>query len=178
MAATIEVVVVLPCGAADRHRPFEPHQLAQHLGAAHHRQQARAGGQHLGIVLLDRARHDHDLGVGDVVGAMADRDLDADLLQPARVGAIGDVAALHLVAEIVQHLGDARHADAADADEVDQSEIERHCPHAAAPVILADQIGEARRGIRAGRPRGRRGHVGERCGVSNSAAEWPARAGA
>ena len=54
----------LAVGAADRDRPFQAHQLAQHLGAAHHRQQARAGGQHLGIVLLDRARHDHDLGAG------------------------------------------------------------------------------------------------------------------
>ncbi len=143
--------------AADRDRPFQPHQLAQHFGATHHRQLARPRGQHFRIILLHRTRHDHDLGVGDIVGAVADRDLDAVLDQPPRVGALGDVAALHLVAEIVQHLGDARHADAADADEMDQSDIERHCPHAAtpdgeraSPVISPTR--SARRAAASGRP--------------------------
>ena len=143
--------------AADRDRPFEPHQLAQHLGATHHRQLAGPRRQHLGIVLLDRTRHDHDLGAGDIVGAVADRDLDAELGQPSRVGAVGDVAALHLVAEIVQHLGDAGHADAADADEMDQSDIERQRPHAATPdgertrpVISPTR--SARRAAASGRP--------------------------
>ena len=43
--------------------------------------------------------------------------------QPLHVGAVGDVAALHRVAEIVQHLGDAAHADAADADEMDRADV-------------------------------------------------------
>jgi hypothetical protein len=44
---------------------------------------------------------------------------DAGIAQALHIGAVGDVAALHLVAQIVQHLGDAGHADAADADEMD-----------------------------------------------------------
>ena len=66
----------LAVGAADGDRPFEAHQLAQHLGAADHRHQPGTGGQDLGIVLLDGARDDHDLGGGDVVGAVADGDFD------------------------------------------------------------------------------------------------------
>ena len=54
---------------------------------------------------------------------MADRDRDAALAQPLDDIAFGDVRALHLVAEIVHHLGDAGHADAADADEVDRADI-------------------------------------------------------
>ena len=144
--------------AADRDRPFEPHQLAQHLGAPHHRHEAGARRQHLGIVLLDRRRHDHDLGVADIVGAMADLDLDAELGEAARVGAVGEVAALHLVAEIVQHLGDARHADAADADEMDEADIERQRPHAATPdgdregVAIRSPTRSASRAAASGRP--------------------------
>src|SRR5689334_24526377 len=38
----------------------------------------------------------------------------------------GDVRALHLVPELVHHFGDARHADAADADEVDDPDVGAH----------------------------------------------------
>ena len=62
----------LAVGAADGDRPFEAHQLAQHLGAAHDGQQARARRQHLGIVGLDRRGDDDDLGLAEILGAMAD----------------------------------------------------------------------------------------------------------
>jgi hypothetical protein len=39
---------------------------------------------------------------------------------------VGLVGALHLVAQIVQHLGDAAHADAADSDEMHKADILRH----------------------------------------------------
>ncbi len=63
----------------------------------------------------------------------------------------------------MQHLGDAGHADAADADEVDGPDGERQRPHAGisacAVVHLGlDQVGQARRGVRPrlgrARPRG------------------------
>ena len=38
---------------------------------------------------------------------------------------VGDVAALHRIAERMQHLGNPGHADAADADEVDGADRER-----------------------------------------------------
>ena len=52
-------------------------------------------------------------------------DLDAVLAQPLDIGAVGRVRALHGIAEIVQHLGDAAHADAADPDEMDGSDLAR-----------------------------------------------------
>ena len=59
----------LAVGAGDRDRPFEAHQLAQHLGAAHHRHAAGAGGDDLGVVGLDRRRDDDDLGGAEVLRA-------------------------------------------------------------------------------------------------------------
>ncbi len=47
--------------AADRDRPFQPHQLGQHLGAAHHRDQPRARRRDLRVVALDRGGDDDDL---------------------------------------------------------------------------------------------------------------------
>ena len=81
---------------------------------------------------------------------MADGDRDAGLAQAADIGGIGDVAALHRVAEIVQHLGDAGHADAADADEMDGADGQRQalsCAHLLAHRACFDEIGQARRGI-------------------------------
>ena len=63
---------------------------------------------------------------------MADRDRDAEPAQALDVGVLGDVGALHAMAEVVQHLGDAAHADAADPDEVDAARIDRQGPHARA----------------------------------------------
>ena len=56
---------------------------------------------------------------------MADRDRDAVLAQPRDVVVVGEVRALHRVAERLHDLGDAAHADAADADEVDRSDVSR-----------------------------------------------------
>jgi len=62
---------------------------------------------------------------------MADGHRDAGVAQPLDVGALRLVGTLHGIAEILQHLGDAAHADAADADEMDGADIERKGPHAA-----------------------------------------------
>src|SRR6185312_15904184 len=61
----------------------------------------------------------------DVFRVVADRDPDALLAQPLDVGAVGNVRARHGVAEVRQHLGDAAHADAADADEMNRTEVAR-----------------------------------------------------
>ena len=64
-----------------------------------------------------------------------------------------DVRALHAVAEIDQHLGDAAHADAADADEMDRSDVARHL-HAVAsfPCRWSCVPRPSRPDRRAGRP--------------------------
>ncbi len=111
--------------AGDRDAALQAHQLGQHFGAAHHRQALHASRDEFGIVLLDRRRHHHDLGVAEIFGAVSDGDLHALVAQPFDVGAVGLVGALHGVAEIHQHLGDAAHADAADADEMHRTDVAR-----------------------------------------------------
>ena len=54
--------------------------------------------------------------------------------RPAHGRALGDVAALDPVAEVVHDLGDAAHADPADADEMDRADGEGHRLHAAPPA--------------------------------------------
>ena len=87
--------------------------------------------------------------------------------QPLDIGALGDVGALHLVAEIDQHLGDAAHADAADADEMHRPDLARQ-PHADASRRAAagcalrhplDQIGQPVDGIRPAHPSRRLGRL-------------------
>src|SRR3546814_11290024 len=50
---------------------------------------------------------------------------------------MGDVAAVHLRAGIVQDLGDARQADAADADEMDGADVGRDAAHHLSPARVA-----------------------------------------
>src|ERR1700722_16964628 len=45
--------------------------------------------------------------------------------ETADIGALGGVRTLHDVTEITKHLGDAAHADAADPDKVDRSDLAR-----------------------------------------------------
>ena len=177
-APIIEVVVVLPCVPAIAIDHLSRISSAEHLGAAHDRQAARPGGDDLGIVGLDRRRDDDDLGGAEIFGVVADRDRDAEPGEPAGIGAVGEIAALHLVAEIVQHLGDAAHADAADPDEMDGADRLRaaiSCGALPLPVRRApgSSTSAARRSARvvAGEARGpaprraaKRRRVGEQLG--------------
>ena len=72
--------------------------------------------------------------VGKIVGALPDHHRDAGLAQPLGDIAFGAVGALHRIAEVVHHLGDAGHADPADADEVDGADVGADRLHAAAPA--------------------------------------------
>jgi hypothetical protein len=170
-AATIEGRGGLAVHAGDRDAALQPHQLGQHLGAPHHRQAPGACRAELRVAALDCGRHDNDGSVPEILGGVADRDLGALVTQPLHVGRVGCVRALHRVAEIDQHLGDAAHADAADADEMDGADIGRQL-HGCFPGKISarrryhirhaqHQIGEPLRGIeRAGGFRARR-HRGE-----------------
>ena len=68
---------------------------------------------------------------------MADEQARAQAAQARDVGVLGNVAAVHLIAEVAQHLGDTAHADAADADEMNGSDGKRQASHgrASSPVI-------------------------------------------
>src|SRR5690606_16934357 len=61
-----------------------------------------------------------------VAGVVANQHLDPARAQPLHRSAFGEVGALHAVAEVVHHFGDARHADAADADEMDRPNVGGH----------------------------------------------------
>ncbi len=115
-------------GARDRDAALQPHQLGQHFGAAHHRDALRPCCHHFRIIALDRGRHHKYIGAGDVFRCVADGDGDALVAQAADIGALGSIRALHGVAEIAQYLGNAAHADTADSDEVDGSDLARQ-PH-------------------------------------------------
>jgi len=80
----------------------------------------------LGIVVAHGSRANHDVRMSDVISSVSFEDLDTHLLQ-----AIGDVRPLQIrsgdtEAEIDQHLGDAGHADASDAYEMDVLNSAKH----------------------------------------------------
>ena len=115
----------LAVGAGDGDAALQPHQLGQHLGAAHHRNAPFARRRQFRIVALDRGGDHDDLRAVDVLRLVADRDLRAVLAQTVEIVIVGGVRALHGIAEIEQHLGDTAHADPADPDEVDGSDLAR-----------------------------------------------------
>ena len=59
-------------------------------------------------------------------GLVADRDLNALRAQAFDIGAVLRVGASDLVAEVLHDGGDAGHADAADADEMNWPGVERN----------------------------------------------------
>src|SRR6202000_167590 len=72
----------------------------------------------------DRRGIDHGMRVFQILRAVADSDGNAHCLEAFDIGAFGNVRALNLVTEIVHDLGNAAHADAANADEMDGANIQ------------------------------------------------------
>ncbi len=105
--------------AGDGQGELHAHQLGQHLGARDDRQLVPQRRQDLDVVLGDGAGVDQRLGVPDVGGGVADGDAHAQGAQAAHGVVLGDIRAADLEAHVQQHLGDAGHARAADAGEVD-----------------------------------------------------------
>ena len=104
--------------AGDGDAVLQPHQLGQHFGALNHRNVQLVGFGDFGILRGNRGTGDHHFGAGDVFGAMSLKDRGAQTGQPLRHGGTLQVGAGNFVAEIEQHLGNAAHADAADAYEM------------------------------------------------------------
>ncbi len=65
-----------------------------------------------------RGDHHHVDVLLDVVGSMADSDDRTETLEALRRLGFGEIRAADDVSHVEQHLGDAAHADAADADEM------------------------------------------------------------
>ena len=111
--------------AGDGDAALEAHELGEHFGAAHDRNASLARCCELRIVALDRGRDDDDRRAAEVGRVVADENRRAVLAQALHVGVVARVRTLHVVAEVDENLGDARHADAADADEVDGADFVR-----------------------------------------------------
>ena len=109
----------LAVGAGDRDALFQAHQFGQHQRARNHRDAFAPGFQHLGVVGVDSGGRDHRVGAVYVGRVVAGEDPDPQFAQAAQRGTGGKIGTRDGVAQVEQHLGDTRHAGAADADEVD-----------------------------------------------------------
>ena len=109
----------------NRHALLETHQFGEHFRAADDRQALFARRDEFRIVALDRRRHHDDFGFSEMAGIMTDEDPRPLVAQSLDIGALGSIRSLHAIAEIDQHFGNSRHADAADADEMNGAELAR-----------------------------------------------------
>jgi hypothetical protein len=111
--------------AGDGHALLEPHQLGQHFRATNDWDAPRSRRDDLRIVALDRRRNDDHCGGAEIGLVVTDKDGRALLAETLDVGVVAQVRALNLMTKVEKHLGDAGHADAADADEVDWADLVR-----------------------------------------------------
>jgi hypothetical protein len=109
----------LAVGSGDGDRPPPGRQGGERLGAVEDGQAAQAGGGQLGVAVANGAGDHHAGGVLRQVRRLV-AEVHADAQRPQRGGGVRlpRVAAGHLGAAQREDLGDARHARAADADEV------------------------------------------------------------
>jgi hypothetical protein len=115
----------LAVGAGDGDGGARAHQLGQHLGAADDRNATLSRGLKFGIAGLNRTRDDEKGSAVDIGGVVTDQAGDALGAKPGEIGAVFEVAALHMKAARMHHLGDRAHADAANADDMEQADSVR-----------------------------------------------------
>ena len=113
-------------GAADGDGPFQAHDLREHLGAADDRHATGSRGVDFRIAVLDGGRNHDDAGVRGGFGFVADRNLNALAAQALDIGAVLGVGTGDIIAKVLHHRGDAGHADAANADEMNGPGVERN----------------------------------------------------
>ena len=105
--------------AGDRDSALDAHDLGEHFGPFDDGEAGGPRGNDLRVALVDRARVDDDVRAGDVLGAMALVDLDAEALQAHGRLPEREIRPGHVEPDAFQQLGEAAHADAADPDEVE-----------------------------------------------------------
>ena len=69
------------------------HQFRQHDSARHHRNMARSGDQHFGVIGLHGGRSDHGIGTLDVLGTVSHMRLNAQCRQTPECAAVRQVRA-------------------------------------------------------------------------------------
>jgi hypothetical protein len=112
--------------ARDRDSVLQAHQLGEHLGALNDRDVQLAGLGDLGVVGGDGGTGNDDLGVADIFRGMTFDGERAERSQALRHAGTLQIRAGDSVAEVQQHLGNAAHADAADAYEMDALDFGEH----------------------------------------------------
>ncbi|MNT06440.1 hypothetical protein D3C72_1411050 [compost metagenome] len=105
--------------AGYRDATLQAHQLRQHDGTRHHGDTRGPRGDHFGVVARHRGGRDDGGRARDVAGHVADGDLHAQPSQAARNRRLVQVGPADRVAQVEQHFGNAAHARAADAYEMD-----------------------------------------------------------
>ena len=146
--ATRLVVVVLPCVPATampwRKRMSSPSISARRTTGMRDVHAPRASS---GFAGGDGRGHDDDARARDLPRRVADEDAHAHLREPRGHRVRAQVRALHRVAEVDEHLGDAAHAGAADADQVNEADAPHAVAHARPPSACEAEVGDAARGV-------------------------------
>ncbi len=105
---------------------LQAHQLRQHLGARDDRDMESVGFGDLGILPDNRRTHHYDFRTSNIFRCVPFEDGGAQASQPLRDGGILQIRARNPVAKVDQHLGNAAHADAPDADEMNALDFGKH----------------------------------------------------
>ncbi len=102
------------------------HQLSQHLGPRDHGNRSAARLDDFRVVIAHRGRTHDDVSVADILGRMTFGNFNAEFFEMGRHIRLFLIRTRHAKTKIRQHLGDARHAYAADTDEVNVLETPKH----------------------------------------------------
>ena len=129
-------------GAGNGNALLQAHQFGQHHRAGHDGNAPLTCGNDFRILIRHRTRHHHHIGHLQIFRAMAKLHPRTRRAQALYRGAVGQIGTGHLIAKVEQHLGNAAHADATDADEMDVFNLMFHdflkdCAAATSMQILA-----------------------------------------
>src|SRR5690606_37484101 len=141
-----------------------------------------AGGLDLRVAVHHRRGLHHHVGAGDVLRPVAEEDGGAEPGETLGIGIRLEVGAGDVVALVEQHLGDAAHAAAADADEVDMADaahlghvvaVVQYRAHAVAPRAIrsSQSAATSRAAVVRARARPRSAMAGSRAPSRGSAAK-------
>ena len=162
--------------ARDRDREPQPHQLGEHLGPRNHRNAAPlAPRRSPGWCGLTADEYDHHVGVADVARRVPFEHADAaGRFEPRRHLRPPGVRSADHVAEVGQQFGDAAHADAADADEVNPPRPTEHdSPSARRTRERQHPVDDHSRRVRPRQPPRRRRHALAFAGVAGQRERSP-----
>ena len=104
--------------AAHRDAPSRIHYPSQGLSPPDDRDGPAASLLQLDVVSRDGGRDDHHVGIADVRGPVPDGDRDTGLFQKGHIARGLEIRPRHPVAAVMEDKGDATHAGAAHADEM------------------------------------------------------------